>query len=285
MSYFASIDQGTTSSRFIVFDEKGKVVAQHQEEFTQYLPDNVSVEHNPEEIWISVQNCINEVLKKVNKEEIQSIGISNQRETTVAWSKSSGKSLCNAIVWQDTRTQNICDDIEKKKELKNEFSSTGLPISTYFSLSKIIWMMQNVEAVQTSLSKDDVCFGTIDSWLLYKLTNNFFTDVTNASRTLMYDINKLDWNDTILESFSIPRAALAEVRPSLSLFGDCVGILEGIPITAVLGDQQASLFGQNCIDKGGVKNTYGTGCFALTNTGNEIIKSVSYTHLTLPTKA
>ena len=180
MSYFASIDQGTTSSRFIVFDEKGKVVAQHQEEFTQYLPDNVSVEHNPEEIWISVQNCINEVLKKVNKEEIQSIGISNQRETTVAWSKSSGKSLCNAIVWQDTRTQNICDDIEKKKELKNEFSSTGLPISTYFSLSKIIWMMQNVEAVQTSLSKDDVCFGTIDSWLLYKLTNNFFTDVTNA---------------------------------------------------------------------------------------------------------
>ena len=273
MSYFASIDQGTTSSRFIVFDEKGKVVAQHQEEFPQYLPDNVSVEHSPEEIWISVENCINEVLKKVKKEEIQSIGITNQRETTVAWSKSSGESLCNAIVWQDTRTQKICDDIEQKKELETEFNSTGLPISTYFSLSKIIWMMENVEAVQTALPKGDVCFGTVDSWLLFKLTNKFFTDVTNASRTLMYDINKLDWNDTILESFNIPRSALAEVRPSLSLFGNCVGNLEGVPITAVLGDQQASLFGQNCIDKGGVKNTYGTGCFALTNTGNEVIQS------------
>ena len=273
MNYFASIDQGTTSSRFIVFDESGNIVAKHQKEFTQYLPNNVSVEHDPEEIWESVESCINEVLKRLNKDEIKSLGITNQRETTIAWSKSSGKSLHNAIVWQDTRTQEICDELVNNSNLRDAVKSTGLPISTYFSLSKIIWMIRNVEAVQDALKNDDVCFGTVDSWLIYKLTNQFLTDVSNASRTLMFDIHKMEWNETILKTLNIPKSCLPEVRPSLSIFGECSGSLEGIPIAAVLGDQQASLFGQNCTEKGNVKNTYGTGCFVLTNTGNEIVTS------------
>ena len=273
MNYFASIDQGTTSSRFIVFDESGDVVAQHQQELTQYFPNNVSVEHNPEEIWNSVENCIKEVLKKVDKNDIQSVGITNQRETTIAWSKSSGKSLYNAIVWQDTRTQEICDELVNNNQLNDAFKSTGLPVSTYFSLSKIIWMIRNVKEVKDAMEKEDVCFGTVDSWLIYKLTNQFLTDVSNASRTLIFDIHKMDWNETILNTLNIPKSCLPEVRPSLSVFGECSGDLENIPIAAVLGDQQASLFGQNCKEKGDVKNTYGTGCFALINTGNKVIAS------------
>ena len=188
MEYFGAIDQGTTSSRFIVFDNRGNIVEQHQEEFTQYFPDEYSVEHNPEEIWISVVNCINEVLKKININDIKSIGISNQRETTVAWSKSTGKPLFNAIVWQDTRTQSICDDISNNKNVKEDIKRTGLPIATYFSLSKILWLIDNVSEVQSSLEKDDLIFGTVDSWLIYKLNGTFQTDVTNASRTLLLSL-------------------------------------------------------------------------------------------------
>ncbi len=273
MEYFGAIDQGTTSSRFIVFDNKGNIVEQHQEEFTQYFPDEYSVEHNPEEIWISVVNCINEVLKKININDIKSIGISNQRETTVAWSKSTGKPLFNAIVWQDTRTQSICDDISNNKNVKEDIKRTGLPIATYFSLSKILWLIDNVSEVQSSLEKDDLIFGTVDSWLIYKLNGTFQTDVTNASRTLLFDLDSLNWNDNLLNEFNIPTNSLPIIKPSLHNYGECKSILEGIPITAVLGDQQASLFGQHCFNKGEVKNTYGTGCFALTNTGDDIIYS------------
>ena len=273
MEYFGAIDQGTTSSRFIVFDNKGNIVEQHQEEFTQYFPDEYSVEHNPEEIWISVVNCINEVLKKININDIKSIGISNQRETTVAWSKSTGKPLFNAIVWQDTRTQSICDDISNNKNIKEDIKRTGLPIATYFSLSKILWLIDNVPAVQSSLENDDIIFGTVDSWLIYKLNGTFQTDVTNASRTLLFDLDSLNWNDNLLNEFNIPTNSLPIIKPSLHNYGECKSILEGIPITAVLGDQQASLFGQHCFNKGEVKNTYGTGCFALTNTGDDIIYS------------
>ena len=273
MNYFAAIDQGTTSSRFIVFDESGEVVDQHQEEFKQYLPDQYSVEHNPEEIWNSVENCINKVLKRVDIKNIKSIGITNQRETTIAWSKSTGKPFYNALVWQDTRTQDICDEIINNNKLKVEFKKTGLPISTYFSLSKIIWLMKNVPDIKNSLKNNDVIFGTVDSWLIYKLNGTLQTDVTNASRTLLFDLESLTWNENILNEYNIPKDSLPKIKPSLGYFGVCENILNNIPITAVLGDQQASLFGQQCFKRGSVKNTYGTGCFALTNTGTDIIYS------------
>ena len=273
MNYFAAIDQGTTSSRFIVFNENGNVVDQHQEEFKQYLPDQNSVEHNPEEIWNSVENCINEVLTRVDIKDIKSVGITNQRETTIAWSKSTGKPFYNALVWQDTRTQDICDEIIKNNKLKSEFKKTGLPIATYFSLSKIIWLMNNVSDIKKALENNDIIFGTVDSWLIYKLNGTLQTDVTNASRTLLFDLESLTWNENILNEYNIPKDSLPNIKPSLGNFGNCENILKNVPITAVLGDQQASLFGQQCFSRGSVKNTYGTGCFALTNTGNDIIYS------------
>jgi glycerol kinase len=273
MKYFGSIDQGTTSSRFLVFDENGKIISQHQQELKQYLPNEVSVEHNPTEIWESVVNCIKEVNKNIPIKQLSSIGITNQRETTLAWSKSTGEPLHNALVWQDTRTQDICDELKRINELSDEFSKTGLPIATYFSLSKILWLLRNVEQVQIAKSNNDLCFGTIDSWLLYKLTGNHVTDVTNASRTLLMDLKTLNWIDKLLDTLDIPKDSLATIKPSMCNFGTNEKILNNVPITAVLGDQQASLFGHNCISSGDVKNTYGTGCFALTNTGTEIVQS------------
>ena len=273
MKYFAAIDQGTTSSRFIVFDNNGKIVVQEQQEFKQIITNEVSVEHNPLEIWESVINCISSVDKKFDLSQLDSIGITNQRETTVAWSKSTGEPLYNAIVWQDTRTQDICDEIKQINELKDNFLKTGLPVATYFSLSKILWLLRNVNEVKKARERNDLCFGTIDSWLLYKLTGKHVTDVTNASRTLLMDLNSLSWIDNILEYFKIPKESLPSIKPSFFNYGTNKRILKNIPITAVLGDQQASLFGQNCIKPGDVKNTYGTGCFALTNTGTKIVKS------------
>ena len=273
MKYFAAIDQGTTSSRFIVFDNNGKIVVQEQQEFKQIITNEVSVEHNPLEIWESVINCISSVDKKFDLSQLDSIGITNQRETTVAWSKSTGEPLYNAIVWQDTRTQDICDEIKQINELKDNFLKTGLPVATYFSLSKILWLLRNVNEVKKARERNDLCFGTIDSWLLYKLTGKHVTDVTNASRTLLMDLNSLVWIDNILKYFKIPKESLPSIKPSFFNYGTNKRILKNIPITAVLGDQQASLFGQNCIKPGDVKNTYGTGCFALTNTGTKIVKS------------
>ena len=272
MKYFLSIDQGTTSTRCILFNIDGTVAFSHQIELTQYFPDNNCVEHDPIEIIDSVNKCLENVVNDIDVNEIISIGITNQRETTVAWSKSTGKPFYNAIVWQDTRTQDICDELIKNKRLTDLIKSTGLPISTYFSLSKIIWLIKNVPSIKSSLF-DDVCFGTVDSWILYNLTGNFYTDVTNASRTLIYDLYNMEWSDDILNELNIPKHSLPEVKPSLSNFGEIDGVIEGVPITAILGDQQAALFGQNCTNKGDVKNTYGTGCFALTNTGTDIIES------------
>ena len=273
MKYFGSIDQGTTSSRFIVFNEKGNIVTHHQEELNQHIPNVVSVEHDPTEIWDSVKKCILKVDREFSIKQLDSIGITNQRETTLAWKKSTGEPLYNAIVWQDTRTQDICDELKQIDKLTDEFSKTGLPIATYFSVSKILWLLRNIDDVQKAKSNDDLCFGTIDSWLLYKLTGEHVTDVTNASRTLLMDLNSLEWIDDILETLSIPKASLPSIKPSMFNYGTNDKILKNIPITAVLGDQQASLFGQNCINPGDVKNTYGTGCFALTNTGKNIVHS------------
>ena len=272
MEYFLSIDQGTTSTRCILFNENGEIKLSHQIEIKQYFPDSNSVEHDGKEIINSVEECIKAVVKNIDLTSIKSVGITNQRETTIAWSKSTGEPFHNAIVWQDTRTQDICNELLANKKLKNHFEKTGLPVATYFSLSKILWLIRNVPSIKNGLD-DDVCFGTIDSWIIYNLTGKFLTDVTNASRTLMFDIYDLDWSQGILKELGIPIDSLPKVIPSLSNFGEINKIIPGVPITAVLGDQQAALFGQNCTTKGDVKNTYGTGCFALTNTGEEIIKS------------
>ena len=273
MKYFGAIDQGTTSSRFIVFNESGEIVEQHQQEHRQILPDEHSVEHNANEIWESVKTCINVVDSKFNIAQLTSIGITNQRETTVAWNKKTGEPLYNAIVWQDTRTQAICDELSTIENLIQEFNKTGLPIATYFSLSKILWLIRNVPEVAKNLEVDNVCFGTIDSWLIFKITGDFFTDVTNASRTLLLNIETGKWSEKILKTLDIPLSSLPKIKPSLSNFGTNKLILKNVPITAVLGDQQASLFGNNCLSKGEIKNTYGTGCFALTNTGEDIVYS------------
>ena len=273
MKYFGAIDQGTTSSRFIVFDENGTIVNQHQQELTQYLPNEVSVEHDPNEIWESVVNCINKVNKEFKIDQLDSIGITNQRETTLAWRKSTEEPLHNALVWQDTRTQGICDELKGMAELKDAFFKTGLPIATYFSLSKILWLMRNVPEVKKAHEDNDLCFGTVDSWLLFKLTGEYVIDVTNASRTLMMDLKTLDWIEDIITMLNIPKDSLPEIKPSLYNYGTNSDLLSDVPITSVLGDQQAALFGHNCINSGDVKNTYGTGCFALTNTGNEIVHS------------
>ena len=272
MEYFLSIDQGTTSTRCILFNENGEIKLSHQVEIKQYFPDSNSVEHDGKEIINSVEECIKAVVKNIDSTSIKSVGLTNQRETTIAWSKSTGEPFHNAIVWQDTRTQDICNELLTNKKLKNHFEKTGLPVATYFSLSKILWLIRNVPSIKNGLD-DDVCFGTIDSWIIYNLTGQFLTDVTNASRTLMFDIYDLDWSQGILKELGIPIDSLPKVIPSLSNFGEINKIIPGVPITAVLGDQQAALFGQNCTTKGDVKNTYGTGCFALTNTGEEIIKS------------
>ena len=273
MEYFGAIDQGTTSTRFAVFDADDNQIAIHQIEIEQILPQPDRVEHSPEEIWESVVTCVQEVSKSFDLSLLTSIGITNQRETTIAWSKSTGNSLHNAIVWQDTRTQDICDEILNITSLSDEISNTGLPVATYFSLTKIIWLLRNVKEIEKAAKKDDLCFGTVDSWLLYKLSGKHITDITNASRTLMFNLHTSDWSMPIIEKFNIPLSSLPKVQPSLSLFVENNELIDNVPITAVLGDQQASLFGHKAYQIGDSKNTYGTGCFLLTNTGTDIVQS------------
>ena len=226
MKYFGCIDQGTTSSRFIVFNDKGQIVASQQQELTQYLPNEVSVEHDPIEIWDSVKNCISKIDDEFSINQLDSIGITNQRETTLAWRKSTGVPLHNALVWQDTRTQNICDEIKQIDELSVEFIKTGLPIATYFSLSKILWLLRNVDEVNKAKLDNDLCFGTIDSWLLYKLTGNHVTDVTNASRTLLMDLHTLNWMEDVINRLDIPLDSLPSIKPSMFNYGTNEGILK-----------------------------------------------------------
>ena len=274
-----SIDQGTTSSRSILFDLKGRKVFSSQYEFQQIFPKSGWVEHNPEEIWKVTLKTIRQSIKKSKnlKAKVISIGITNQRETTILWDKKTGKPVYNAIVWQDRRTSKICENLKKRK-LENLFRhKTGLFIDPYFSATKVKWILDNVSISKKLLKNKQLMFGTIDTFLIWRLTNkkHHFTDATNASRTMMYNINSNKWDDEILKKLNISKSILPKVKNSADDFGTTSKkiIGEEIPINAVLGDQQAAAVGQACFDKGSVKSTYGTGAFAIINTGNRKILS------------
>ena len=270
-----ALDQGTTSSRAILFDQEGLIIATAQKEFTQIFPSPGWVEHDPMEIWSTQIGVASEVISKhgIDKFDIAAIGITNQRETTVVWNKLTGLPIYNAIVWQDRRTADFCDQL--KQEGKQAFiqEKTGLIIDAYFSASKIKWILDHVEGARAQAEKGELCFGTIDSWLVWKLTNgaHHITDATNASRTMLYNIHELKWDTALLELFNIPFDILPEVRSSSEVYGqtDLLVTNQQIPIAGIAGDQQAALFGQICTAPGMVKNTYGTGCFMLMHTGEQ----------------
>lgn len=273
--YIGAIDQGTTSTRFILFDHYCNKVASHQIEHKQIFPKAGWVEHDPLEIWQNTKKVIKATLQEatISEDQIVAIGITNQRETTVIWDKKTGIPYHNAIVWQDTRTNKICKSLEKKKELFQH--KTGLPIATYFSGPKIKWLLENVKGLREAAENGEAIFGNMDSWITWNLTGGkHITDVTNASRTMLMNLQTLDWDDDLLETLDIPRIMLPKICSSSEIYGKTKTAFNNeIPISGILGDQQAALFGQTCFKKGDVKNTYGTGCFILLNTGNEIYHS------------
>lgn len=278
--YVLALDQGTTSSRSILFDETSNIVAVAQKEFTQIFPKPGWVEHNANEIWSTQIGTMAEVVANagIDPSEIAAIGITNQRETTVVWEKATGKPVYNAIVWQSRQTMGICDDI-KAKGLADTFrQKTGLVVDAYFSGTKVKWILDNVEGARAKAEAGELLFGTIDTWLIWKLSGGkvHVTDYSNASRTLMYNIRDLKWDDELLEILTVPKSMLPEVRPSSEVYGlTAPAVFQGaeIPIAGAAGDQQAALFGQTCFRPGMAKNTYGTGCFMLMNTGSELYTS------------
>ena len=277
--FIISIDQGTTSSRVILFDTKGNIVFVSQFEFKQYFPKNGWVEHNPNEIWFTTLKALKQVINKAKKLKghILTIGITNQRETTILWNKKTGKPIYNAIVWQDRRTQDYCK-LLKKKNYENLFrNKTGLFIDPYFSATKIKWILDNVKISKKLLSSNDLLFGTVDTFLIWKLTKGkqHLTEASNASRTMLYNINNNKWDKEILKKLNIPQKILPEVKNSADNFGKTDKKITGveISISAVLGDQQAAAFGQTCFEKGSIKSTYGTGAFVIMNTGPKKINS------------
>ncbi|MEG3866000.1 glycerol kinase GlpK [Microcoleus sp. Z1_B2] len=274
--YVAAIDQGTTSTRFIIFDRLGQIICSNQQEHQQIYPQPGWVEHNPDEIWQRTQNVIKNALEigNIDPKDIAALGITNQRETTIVWDRTTGKSYGNAIVWQDTRTRFICDQLAEV-EGKDRFQKRcGLPLTTYFSGPKIKWMLDNIPGLREAANRGDAIFGNVDTFLIWHLSGGVHvTDVTNASRTMLMDLQTLDWDAETLEIMAIPRQMLPEIRPSSQVFGTAKGLLAGVPIAAALGDQQAALVGQTCFSPGEAKNTYGTGCFMLLNTGEAIVRS------------
>ena len=278
--YIMSLDQGTTSSRAILFDKQGNIVATSQKEFTQFYPNPGWVEHNPMEIWGSQSGVMREVLEtnSIKPEEVCAIGITNQRETTIVWDKNTGKPVYNAIVWQCRRTSQICDELKAKGYEQKIKEKTGLILDAYFSGTKIKWILDNVEGAREKAENGELLFGTVDTWLIWNLTRGkvHVTDYSNAARTMLYNIKDLKWDDEILEALDIPKSMLPEVKPSSCVYGYTdEGMLSGaqIPIAGCAGDQQAALFGQTCFDEGSAKNTYGTGCFMLMNTGEKMVES------------
>lgn len=274
--YVAAIDQGTTSTRFIVFDRQGQIICSNQQEHQQIYPQPGWVEHNPEEIWQRTQSVIKNALESgnIDPQDIAALGITNQRETTIIWDRKTGKPYGNAIVWQDTRTRFICDKLAEVEGQDRFRERCGLPLTTYFSGQKIKWMLDNIPGLREAANQGDAIFGNVDTFLIWHLTGGaHITDVTNASRTMLMDLQTLDWDAETLEIMAIPRQMLPEIRPSSQVFGTAKGLLAGVPIAAALGDQQAALVGQTCFSPGEAKNTYGTGCFMLLNTGETIVPS------------
>jgi len=277
MKYILALDQGTTSSRSILFDHTGKVVATAQREFMQHYPQPGWVEHDAEEIWSTQLRTAKEVLRKakVTAKDIAAIGITNQRETTVAWDRKTGKPVGKAIVWQDRRTAGFCDKLKSKGAESMIRHKTGLVVDAYFSATKLHWMLQHVPEAKALAKAGQLAFGTIDSWLLWNLTGDqvHATDVSNASRTMLYDITTGAWDEELLKLFGVPASVLPEVKASSGVFGETTLLGGSIPIAGIAGDQQAALFGQVCTRPGMVKNTYGTGCFMLMHTGTKRIAS------------
>lgn len=277
--YVIALDQGTTSSRAIIFNHQGEIVNVAQKDFTQHFPEPGWVEHNPEAIWSTQLSVMQEAIAKarVREDDIAAVGITNQRETTMIWDRKTGEPIARAIVWQDRRTARYCDSL---KEEHGEFirKKTGLVIDAYFSASKVRWLLDNVKGAREKAEKGELAFGTVDSWLVWRLTEGkvHVTDPSNASRTMLFNIHTMQWDDELLELFQVPKSLLPEVKSSSEIYGyvDSRYIQGGkVPIAGIAGDQQAALFGQMCTKKGMVKNTYGTGCFLLMNTGEEVVES------------
>lgn len=277
--YILALDQGTTSSRAIIFDKEGSIVAVAQKEFKQYYPQSGWVEHDAQEIWSSQLSVATEAVAKagLKASSIAAIGITNQRETAVVWDRASGRPICPAIVWQDRRTASYCDELKDKGHSDTIRQKTGLLIDAYFSASKINWILNNVAGAREKAEKGELAFGTVDSWLVWNLTGGqkHLTDVSNASRTMLYNIHTLAWDDELLTLFDVPKSMLPEVRSSSEIYGETAAniLAAKIPIAGIAGDQQAALFGQLCTKIGMVKNTYGTGCFMLMNIGNKPVLS------------
>ncbi len=280
--YVGALDQGTTSTRFMVFDHHGQVVAVDQKEHEQIYPKPGWVEHDANEIWERSQEVIQGALSKagLSASDLAAVGITNQRETTVVWDRNTGEPVHNAIVWQDTRTDQICNELAAEGGQDRFRAKVGLPIATYFSGPKVKWILDNVEGARARAEAGDLVFGNIDSWCIWNLTGGtnggvHVTDVTNASRTMLMDLATLEWDDGILAVMGIPKSMLPEIRSSSQVYGDATGVLAGIPVAGDLGDQQAALFGQTCFSVGEAKNTYGTGNFLLLNTGTSPVPSNS----------
>lgn len=279
--YVGALDQGTTSTRFMIFDRKGDAVAHHQVEHQQIYPKPGWVEHDPLEIWSSTEEAIRVAMDKggIDANELAAIGITNQRETTLVWDRTTGKPYANGIVWQDTRTDGICKELSRHAGPDRFRDVTGLPISTYFSGPKLLWLLENLPGLRAAADRGDAVFGNVDTWLIWKLTGGaHVTDVTNASRTMLMDIRDCNWDDALLKAFTIPTQMLPDIRPSSdsNFYGMTLpdGPVKGrVPLCGDLGDQQAALYGQTCFSPGEAKNTYGTGCFMLINTGSKMVPS------------
>ncbi|ARZ70949.1 glycerol kinase [Streptomyces albireticuli] len=279
--FIAAIDQGTTSSRCIVFDRDGRIVSVDQKEHEQIFPKPGWVEHDAAEIWTNVQQVVASAVEKagITAADVKAIGITNQRETTLLWDKNTGEPVHNAIVWQDTRTDGLCKELGRNVGQDRFRRETGLPLASYFSGPKVRWLLDNVEGLRERAEAGDILFGTMDSWVIWNLTGGVdggvhVTDVTNASRTMLMNLRSLDWDERILESMEIPAAILPEIRSSAEVYGTARGgALAGVPVASALGDQQAALFGQTCFSEGEAKSTYGTGTFMLMNTGGEPVNS------------
>ncbi len=280
--YVGSLDQGTTSTRFILFDQAGSIVSSAQQEHEQIFPRAGWVEHDANEIRLRIDQVIGEAMANISASpaDLAAIGVTNQRETTLLWDRKTGEPIGNAVVWQDVRTAEICGSLAAEHGQDRFRAKTGLPLATYFAGPKIAWLLDNIAGLRDRAEAGEIAFGTMDSWVVWNLTGGrdgglHITDVTNASRTLLMDLATLEWDSELLDAVGVPSAVLPEIRPSVQVYGEAKGQLAGVRIAGILGDQQAALFGQTCFSPGEAKNTYGTGCFMLLNTGTELVPSAA----------